>query len=110
MRSFEKASEHYISLLKHFPNCVDAKNELSRSLARLKEARLGHYDITFLYNESHNNNVRFFDLSEFAGPTKVADIPGKGKGIVATRDIEPGTLLMVAKAFSVVGFVCNASL
>ena len=38
-------------------------------------------------------------MADYKGPIEVADVPGKGKGLVATRDIAQGTLLLVDKAF-----------
>lgn len=35
---------------------------------------------------------------QFTGPVEVADIPGAGRGLIATRDVAPGELLLVAQA------------
>ncbi|KAH7699132.1 TPR domain protein [Aphelenchoides avenae] len=43
---------------------------------------------------------RFLDVADYVGPVEVADIAGKGKGLVATEDVTKGTLLMVSKAFA----------
>lgn len=104
MRDWQKSSQHFIDLIKQFPNCNDAKNELTRALARLKESRAGQFDLSSLFNKFHYDEVCYFDIADYVGPVKIANIPGKGKGLIATSDIEPGTLLTVSKAFSTVIF------
>ncbi|PWN35306.1 uncharacterized protein FA14DRAFT_39985 [Meira miltonrushii] len=39
-----------------------------------------------------------FDTSDFIGPVAVQDIPGAGRGLVLTRDVEPGELLLCCRA------------
>uniref|UniRef100_A0A914DGZ3 Tetratricopeptide repeat protein n=1 Tax=Acrobeloides nanus TaxID=290746 RepID=A0A914DGZ3_9BILA len=102
MRDWQKSSQHFIDLIKQFPNCNDAKKELTRALARLKESRAGQFDLSSLFNQFHYDGVCYFDIADYVGPVKIANIPGKGKGLIATSDIEPGTLLTVSKAFSTV--------
>uniref|UniRef100_A0AC34FZV2 SET domain-containing protein n=1 Tax=Panagrolaimus sp. ES5 TaxID=591445 RepID=A0AC34FZV2_9BILA len=40
------------------------------------------------------------DVADFTGPIEIANIPGKGRGIIASEDIKAGTLLIVSKAFA----------
>uniref|UniRef100_A0AC34GJ97 SET domain-containing protein n=1 Tax=Panagrolaimus sp. ES5 TaxID=591445 RepID=A0AC34GJ97_9BILA len=51
----------------------------------------------FLESEKVNPQI---DVADYSGPIEIANIPGKGRGIVASRDIKEGTLLVVSKAFS----------
>ncbi|MCO5613816.1 hypothetical protein L7F22_068094 [Adiantum nelumboides] len=39
-----------------------------------------------------------FDTSDFIGPVTVQDIPGAGRGLILTRDVEPGELLLCCRA------------
>ena len=41
------------------------------------------------------------DVGEFLGPVQVALVPGKGRGLVAARDVGLGELLFVNRAFEV---------
>ncbi|CAE7940042.1 SMYD2 [Symbiodinium necroappetens] len=41
------------------------------------------------------------DVEEFLGPVQVAWVPGKGRGLVAARDVGLGELLFVNRAFQV---------
>jgi hypothetical protein len=42
-------------------------------------------------------------LDDYIGPVKEALVEGKGRGLVAARDISPGELLMAIKAEEIVG-------
>ena len=66
---------------------------------RINEAKTGTFDWEKLYDEVYEKRQRRLDVADYKGPIEVADVPGKGKGLVATRDITPGTLLLVEKAF-----------
>ena len=39
-----------------------------------------------------------YDYAEYVGPVCVADIPGAGRGLVLTRDVEEGELLLFCRA------------
>ena len=70
-----------------------------RSEQRINESKTGAFDIPKLYDEVYVKRNRRLDVADYKGPIEVADVPGKGKGLVATRDIVAGTLLLVEKAF-----------
>jgi hypothetical protein len=40
------------------------------------------------------------DVADFMGNVVIADIPGKGRGLLTTTDIPAGTLLLASKAFA----------
>jgi tetratricopeptide (TPR) repeat protein len=67
---------------------------------RIVEATTGNYNWLQMYEQALKNDTRF-DVADYIGPVKIADVPGKGKGLVATRLIRPGELLVVSKAFSI---------
>ena len=70
-----------------------------RSEQRIKESKTGVFDRAKLYDEVYVKRNRRLDIANYKGPIEVADVPGKGKGVVATRDIAKGSLLLVEKAF-----------
>ena len=72
---------------------------MRRSEQRLNESKKGAFDIGTLYDEVYVKRNRRLDVANYRGPIRFADVPGKGKGLVATRDIAKGTLLLVEKAF-----------
>jgi hypothetical protein len=44
------------------------------------------------------NGVTILDTSTFVGPIKVHNISGAGRGLITTRDVKPGELLLCCKA------------
>jgi tetratricopeptide (TPR) repeat protein len=104
MQRWQVAIGHFQELCELFPSEF-ASDELARSQQRLRESQTGEYDIqmvvlatnTAVLNKSH----MWFDLADYFGPMRIDDIPGKGKGLITTTDIRPGTLIMAEKAFAV---------
>jgi hypothetical protein len=54
-----------------------------------------------MYTRLNKRESVRLDVADYTGPAKVIDIVDKGKGMVVTRDVEPGELLLAAKAFSI---------
>lgn len=100
MLEWKLAEKHFQEFLKLHPNDPTTKSELEAVNQRLKEAT-GDIDVSQLYIKSEIQGGRFHDTAQYIGPVKVVDIPNKGKGTIATKEIAPGTLLMVSKAFSI---------
>ncbi|KAH7716697.1 TPR domain protein [Aphelenchoides avenae] len=100
MRKWELSVRHYEELLHAFPSNEHVRDRLLAALARLAEERTGNYDFGMLYKADLAGEMDV-DVADYVGPIEVVDIPGKGKGIVATRDIKKGTLLLVSKAFAI---------
>lgn len=74
-------------------------NELKRSIERREFERvLGEYPFAELYKDCIVDGNHRLDGADYIGPVKLADIPGQGRGIVASRDIQTGELLLVSKA------------
>uniref|UniRef100_A0A915D840 SET domain-containing protein n=1 Tax=Ditylenchus dipsaci TaxID=166011 RepID=A0A915D840_9BILA len=101
LRNWESACNHFKQLIQDYPSNNEAKVELKNTLARLHESETGQYDLVKLYNLSANQQVRRLDVADYTGPVCIADVQGKGKGLVASRDVPRGTLLLVSKAFSI---------
>ncbi|KAG9025957.1 hypothetical protein FRB95_009543 [Tulasnella sp. JGI-2019a] len=68
---------------------------------RVAETRDGAYNWTRLFDLAGLPGHRL-DVADFMGPVEVVQIPsrGGGRGVVATRDIKCGELLVVSKAFA----------
>lgn len=60
------------------------------------EQGLTQHDVRSIYFAA--SKVFRFDSSDFIGPVTVQDIPGAGRGLVTTRDVEPGELLLCCRA------------
>jgi hypothetical protein len=74
---------------------------------RCKEQEQGAYDFPSLFRKGADGELDGvavkFDVAEYIGPVKEAVVEGKGRALVAARDIAPGELLMVVKAEDIVG-------
>ena len=77
MRQWEGAIAYFEQLRQEFPSNGQAPKELDRTAQRRKESLDGEYDLRRLYDESRQGK-HFFDLADYTGPVRVADIPGKG--------------------------------
>ncbi|KAH9937991.1 uncharacterized protein B0H18DRAFT_965005 [Fomitopsis serialis] len=72
-------------------NAEDA-NWIRRCEDRLRESSTGKYDWAKLFEESQRTSR--LDAADYTGPVEVKDVPGHGRGIVATKDIAAGELLV----------------
>uniref|UniRef100_A0AC34FTA6 SET domain-containing protein n=1 Tax=Panagrolaimus sp. ES5 TaxID=591445 RepID=A0AC34FTA6_9BILA len=99
MREWENAANHFLELLKEFPNNEEASKQLKLATSRLAEQKFGKFDLKKIYIESKKEKPKI-DVADFAGPIEIVNIPGKGRGVIASKDIKAGTLLVVSKAFS----------
>lgn len=82
MRQWEKAIQHYESIVKELPSEANiAEPELRRARARLREATTGVYNLQSLYNESktRDGQVKMLDVADYTGPVRMERIRGKGK-------------------------------
>ena len=57
-----------------------------------------HEHVWSYYFESQALPTPRFDLADWIGPVAVRDIPGAGRGLVLTREVQPGELLLACKA------------
>jgi hypothetical protein len=84
-----------------FPTTKNHKEGLKTAQARLAESKTGKFNIQGFSQKvaeaMARNTVCQVDAADYVGPVEIVDIPGKGKGVVVTRDIKPGTLLMASK-------------
>uniref|UniRef100_A0AC34G5Z9 SET domain-containing protein n=1 Tax=Panagrolaimus sp. ES5 TaxID=591445 RepID=A0AC34G5Z9_9BILA len=99
MKEWQKAANHFVEILKEFPEHAFASEQLKRATARSCEERSGKFNFKMMHLESIKAAPEI-DVSDYSGPIEIADIPGKGRGIIASKDIQKGTLLAVSKAFS----------
>ncbi|GAA5893997.1 hypothetical protein JCM6882_007954 [Rhodosporidiobolus microsporus] len=108
MRLLPAALEGYGAVLKLDPKNKDVKADKARVEKMLHEARTGEFDWLRLEKEANaaqggNKLRRVKDVGDFVGPVRVAQLEGRGggRGVVATRKIEVGEVLLVEKVFAV---------
>lgn len=68
---------------------------MTRTRARLKESETGLYEWPSVFDLAITSPT--LDIADFQGPVEIANIPGRGRGLIASRNIEIGELLLVAK-------------
>jgi tetratricopeptide (TPR) repeat protein len=68
--------------------------------ARLREQTDGAYNMKSMVNSLSKTGGRP-DVATFDGPAEIKDSPGVGRGLFATRDIQPKEIIMCEKAFCV---------
>ena len=71
-------------------------------MQRLKEAQYGCYDFLSIFKHGLAVPNPRHDVADFIGPVKEVGISGMGKGLVATRDISVGELVVANKAVGLV--------
>ncbi|KAF8580587.1 hypothetical protein K439DRAFT_1393632 [Ramaria rubella] len=100
--NFEKAIYYFQTALGYNTNDNDAKAWLRRAHARDAERQSGQYDWKKIFLDSQRTHAAL-DVANYIGPIGVVALPsrGGGRGIIATRNVEIGELLMVAKPFAV---------
>ncbi|KAI1698325.1 SET domain-containing protein [Ditylenchus destructor] len=102
MREWEKSVQHFRALREKFSGNKAAKDDLAKAQVRLQEFQTGNYNFDQLFQQVFKEKKRFLDVADYNGPIEISEIAHKGKGIIASRDIKKGTLLMVSKAFSMI--------
>ena len=92
---FEAATVYFEGCCDFNINGSDAEAWICRAKARLSEERFGQYDWLRLFLDSQGP-VAAMDVADFVGPIEVISLPsrGGGRGVVATRDIKVGELLV----------------
>ncbi|EOA86547.1 hypothetical protein ACJQWK_08427 [Exserohilum turcicum] len=82
------------------PDDKDAKTQLKKLEARLREQESAAYDFSKLRATLSKARPRL-DAATYTKNTTVKDSPGKGRGLYTTRDMAAGELLLCEKAFTV---------
>ncbi|KAI9005351.1 hypothetical protein BC832DRAFT_557172 [Gaertneriomyces semiglobifer] len=100
LRRWKDAREAYKQLSDCFPNSVEGREGLSMTAKRMQELS-GDFDMVSLYKCGLNPHARC-DVADYVGPVTVSAIKPKGRGLVTTRDVVPGELLLGVKALSYV--------
>ena len=100
----EYGLEHFEEAKALHERCLSLKPALEEAVAgvvkctqRLHEQSLGAYDWTSMFDSvSRSASLGACDVANYIGPIKVGPMPsrGGGRGMFATRQIEPGELLV----------------
>jgi tetratricopeptide (TPR) repeat protein len=97
---FLDAKKYFEKQAKVQPDDQHVKLHLRRVDARLREATEGVYNMSRIVSSLTKTGGRP-DTASFDGPTEIKSSPGAGRGLFATRDIQPNEIIMCEKAFCV---------
>ncbi|ODN85266.1 hypothetical protein L198_07590 [Cryptococcus wingfieldii CBS 7118] len=79
----------------------DIEEVKKRIQMRVAEQQSGAYDWLAIFRDSLASPMAELDIPDYISPAcSVTQIPGCGRGVIATRDIIPGELIMVSKAIA----------
>ncbi|KAL2610508.1 hypothetical protein R1flu_029081 [Riccia fluitans] len=68
---------------------------------RIQENVHGKYDLFTMLKEAKAMATPYLDHADYVGPVRVTEVEGKDRGMVATKNISAGTLIMCCKAYAV---------
>ncbi|KAJ3184798.1 hypothetical protein HDU85_001477 [Gaertneriomyces sp. JEL0708] len=100
LRRWKDAREAYKQLSDCFADSVEGREGLSMTAKRMQELT-GDFDMVSLYKYGLSPRTPC-DVADYVGPVAISAIKPKGRGLVTTRDVVPGELLLGIKALSYV--------
>lgn len=82
----------------------EAKEWWEKAEKRVVEQTMGQYDLVRMFRDSNTKSNIRLDIADYIGHVTVQDVSGVGggRGVVAVEDVQPGELIMMTKAFSIV--------
>jgi len=101
LREFQEAKRFFEEQQRLTPDDKDVTARLKKTELRLQEQATGVYDFKKIKASLLIAHPRV-DAASFTRDVKIAESPGRGRGLFATRDIDPGEIILCEKAFCVV--------
>lgn len=98
LRDFLAAKQHFTQALENSPEDKDVLGQLHRTNRRLTEQIDGEYDFAAMSGSATKDNTAL-DHASFLGNTKVASAGDHGRGLFATKNLAPGDIVLIEKAF-----------
>ncbi|KZT06404.1 uncharacterized protein LAESUDRAFT_176403 [Laetiporus sulphureus 93-53] len=97
--NYEAAETRFTEWHRSHPDDRDVLEWIARSRERLRESQNGSYDWLKLLKQSEK--CTRLDVADYRGPIQVTQLQGRGggRGVVASKDICVGELLLVSKPF-----------
>jgi len=100
MGDFPQAKEHFDQALELDTDRKEARAELSRTKRRLAEQENGDYNFSAMAKSATKHHTRL-DHASFLKNTEIAPAGRRGRGLFATKPLNPGDVVFVEKAFHV---------
>jgi tetratricopeptide (TPR) repeat protein len=98
LKKYDLALEAYEKVLSVDADSSGGKDGKKRTEKMLRESKTGDYDWSVLEKGKVAKEGHSFDIGDFMGPIKVVELSerGGGRGVVTTRDVDAGELLLGA--------------
>ncbi|PVG03766.1 hypothetical protein CPB86DRAFT_748218 [Serendipita vermifera] len=99
--NYDAARTCYQKCLELNPELADAAKGIQSCDLREEERTTGVYNWKAILDQTRRKDTKV-DVANFIGPVEIADMSnrGGGRGVIATRDITAGELLIVSKSFT----------
>ena len=98
LRQWTKSLKAYEDASRRFPKSSDAKEGIALCQARLKEQDTGKYDLFALFKQVEEKGQNRLHAADYLGPVGTLHFPKMGRGLITTRDVKAGELLLASKA------------
>jgi phosphotransferase system IIB component len=102
LEKWKLARAAFSTCMDNHPDSDEGRTGLLRASSRIAEHDKGDYDLLNLFKQSQVKPNSRLDVAGFAGPVRVSSFPDMGRGLVTTRDVKAGELLLVNKAIQAV--------
>lgn len=99
MQDYEQAKVHFAEALRLVAGDKDALRETDRIKARLQEQTTGVYGFAAI-RKSVSTKTHDLDYATFTANVVVGHSGSRGRGLFATKQINPGDLILCEKAFT----------
>ncbi|EIW61658.1 uncharacterized protein TRAVEDRAFT_115700 [Trametes versicolor FP-101664 SS1] len=97
---FRGAAEDFLRWKNRHPEDAAVTGWLDKCRQRMHEAKTGQYDwVSLFLTASVSKQIRV-EAADFVGPLEVRWTQDRGRGMIATRNIKTGDLLLAAKPFA----------
>jgi hypothetical protein len=102
LRKLDLALIAFEKVAKLDPSGSGGKDGKRRIETKIRQSKKGDYDRSAFEKGKVAKEGHSFDIGDFTGPIQVVELAerGGGRGVVATRTIEAGELLLGARSFS----------
>lgn len=99
MERWQAAQKVYSLCLKMHPRSDQSKRGIEKCLKRQSEARDGTYDWKSLHESvTSKTSITLVDAADYLGPVYLGRTPEMGRGLLASRDITAGELILANKS------------
>ncbi|KAL3681677.1 hypothetical protein R1sor_024633 [Riccia sorocarpa] len=91
-----------VSQLPLVPTAEEVEEFVQSVNHRLEEKLNGGYDLNKMLEAAQATSTPSLDHADYIGPVRVAGVQENRKGLVATRELVAGTLLLCTKAYAII--------